>query len=61
MSEQQLKELLYNGLERKNKTINTIYNDSNLNVKQLKPMVENLGMNEEGFKTDVIANVTMVL
>ena len=61
MSEKQLKQLLYNVLERKNKTINTIYNDSNLNVKQLKPMVEDLGITEESFKTDVTAIVTMVL
>ena len=61
MSEQQLKQLLYNVLERKNKTINTIYNDSNLNVKQLKTTVEQLRMTEESFKTDITAIVTMVL
>ena len=44
MSEQQhLKQLLNNVLERKNKTINTIYNDSNHHyVKQLKTAVEQL-------------------
>ena len=41
MSEQQLKQLLYNVLERKNKTTNTIYNDSKY-VKQLKTMVGHL-------------------
>ena len=61
MSELQLKELLYNVLERKNKTMNTIYNDSNLNVKQLKSMVEDLEIAEESFKTDVTAIVTMGL
>ena len=35
--QQQLKELLYDVLERKNKTMNTIFNDSNQHyVKQLK-------------------------
>ena len=60
MSEQQLKQFLYNVLDRKNKTINTIYNDSKY-VKQLKTMVEHLGITEECFKTDVTSIVTMVL
>ena len=61
MSEQQyLKQLLNNVLERKNKTINTIYNDSNYHyVKQLKTTVEQLRITEESFKTDVTAIVTM--
>ena len=61
MSEQQqLKQLLYNVLERKNKTINTIYNDSNHHyVKQLKTVVEQLRISEESFETDVTAIVTM--
>ena len=62
MSEQQqLKKLLNNVLERKNKTINTIYNDLNLDVKILKPMVEALRITKESFETDVTAIVTMVL
>ena len=63
MSEQQhLKQLLNNVLERKNKTINTIYNDSNHHyVKQLKTAVEQLRISEESFETDVTAIVTMVL
>ena len=63
MSEQQqLKELLYNVLERKNKPFNTIYNDdSNLTIKQLKLMVEDLGINEESFEIAVTTIVTMVL
>ena len=56
-----LKQLLNNVLERKNKTMNTIYNDSNLNVKQLKTMVEDLEITEESFEKDVTAIVTMVL
>ena len=61
MSEQrQLKELLYDVLERKNKTINTIYNDSNQHyVKQLKTTIEQLRITEESFETDVTAIVTM--
>ena len=62
MSEQQqLKKLLNNVLERKNKTMNTIYNDLNLDVKILKPMVEDLRITKESFETDVTAIVTMVL
>ena len=62
MSEQQqLKKLLDNVLERKNKTMNTIYNDLNLDVKILKPMVEDLRITKESFETDVTAIVTMVL
>ena len=60
MSEQQLKQFLYNVLDRKNKTINTIYNDSKY-VKQLKTMVEHLGITEKCFKTDVTSIVTMTL
>ena len=55
-----LKQLLNNVLERKNKTINTIYNDSNHHyVKQLKTAVEQLRISEESFDTDVTAIVTM--
>ena len=63
MSEQQhLKQLLNNVLERKNKTINTIYNDSNQHyVKQLKTTIEQLRITEESFETDVVAIVTRVL
>ena len=61
MSKQDLKQLLNNVLERKNKTINTIYNDSNLNVKQLKTMVEDLEITEESFEKDVTAILTAVL
>ena len=62
MSEQQqLKKLLNDVLERKNKTINTIYNNLNLDVKILKPMVEDLRITKESFETDVTAIVTMVL
>ena len=57
--QQQLKQLLNTVLERKNKTMNTIYNDSNL--KQLKTMVEDLEITEESFEKDVTAIVTMVL
>ena len=56
-----MKELLNNVLERKNKTMNTIYKDLNLDVKRLKPMVEELRITEESFKTDVTAIATMVL
>ena len=61
MSEQrQLKELLYDVLERKNKTMNTIFNDSNQHyVKQLKTTIEQLRITEESFETDVTAIVTM--
>ena len=59
--QEQLKELLYNVLERKNKTINTIYNDSNLYVKRLKTTVEQLRITEESFETDITAIVKMVL
>lgn len=48
-----LKQLLNNVLEKKNKTMNTIYNDSNLNVKQLKTMVEELGITEESFEKNL--------
>ena len=61
MSKQQLKELLNNVLERKNKTMNTIYNDLNLDVKRLKPMVEDLRISEESFETCVTEIVTMTL
>ena len=61
MSKQQLKELLNNVLDKKNKTMNTIYNDFNLDVKRLKVMVEDLRITEESFKTDVTAIVTMTL
>ena len=62
MSDQQhLKKLLNTVLERKNKTMNTIYNDLNLDVKILKPMVEDLRITKESFETDVTAIVTMVL
>ena len=60
-AQEQLKELLYNVLERKHKTMNTIYNDSNLNVKRLKRLVEDLGIIEENFETTVTEIVTMVL
>ena len=59
--QEQLKELLYNVLERKHKTMNTIYNDSNLNVKRLKRLVEDLGIIEENFETTVTEIVTMTL
>ena len=46
MSEQQhLKQLLYNVLEKKNETINTVYNDSKYE-KQVKILVEHLGITE---------------
>ena len=63
MSEQrQLKELLYDVLERKNKTINTIFNDSNQHyVKQLKTTIEQLRITEENFEITVTAIVKMVL
>ena len=61
MSEQQLKELLNNVLDRKNKTMNTIYNDLNLDVKRLKVMVEDLRITEESFETDVTAIIKMTL
>ena len=62
MSEQQLKQLLYNVLERKNKTINTIYNDSNHHyVKQLRTTIEQLRISEESFETDITAIVIMTL
>ena len=60
--QEQLKELLYNVLERKNKTMNTIYNDnSNKIIKQLKPVVEDLEIIEENFKTTVTEIITMTL
>ena len=59
--QQQLKKLLNEVLKRKNKTINTIYNDLNLDVKRLKQMVEDLRITKESFETDVTAIVTMVL
>ena len=60
--QEQLKELLYNVLERKNKTMNTIYNDnSNQIVKRLKPVVEDLGIIEENFETTVTEIVKMTL
>jgi hypothetical protein len=63
MSEQrQLKELLYDVLERKNKTMNTIFNDSNQHyVKQLKTTIEQLRITEENFEITVTAIVKMVL
>ena len=55
LEQRQLKELLYDVLERKNKTMNTIFNDnSNQIVKQLKPVVEGLGITEENFEITVI-------
>ena len=45
---------------KQNKTMNTIYNDSNLDVRRLKVMVEELGVTEKSFKTDVTAIVTTV-
>ena len=60
MSEQQLKRFLNNVLERKNETINTIYNDSKYG-KQLKTVVEDLGITEESFKTDITVILTTVL
>ena len=63
MSEQQqqhLKQLLYSVLERKNKTINTIYNDSNqYYIKQLRTTIEQLRITEKSFETDVTAIVAM--
>ena len=60
--QEKLKELLYNVLERKNKTMNTIYNDnSNQIVKRLKPVVEDLGIIEENFETTVTEIITMTL
>ena len=60
--QEQLKELLYNVLERKNKTMNTIYNDnSNKIIKQLKPVVEDLEIIEENFETTVTEIITMTL
>ena len=60
--QEQLKELLYNILERKNKTMNTIYNDnSNKIIKQLKPVVEDLEIIEENFETTVTEIITMTL
>ena len=41
--------------------MNTIYNNSILNVKRLNPIFEDLGMTEESFKTDVTAIVPMTL
>ena len=46
MSEQQLKRFLNNVLEKKNETINTIYNYSEYK-KQLKIMVEDLMVTEK--------------
>ena len=58
--QEQLKELLYNVLEKKNKTMNTIYNDnSNKIIKQLKPVVKDLGIIEENFETTVTEIITM--
>ena len=52
--QEQLKQLLNNVLERKNKTMNTIYNDnSNKIIKQLKPVVKDLEIIEENFETTV--------
>ena len=60
--QEQLKELLYNVLEKKNKTMNTIYNDnSNKIIKQLKPVVKDLEIIEENFETTVTEIVTMTL
>ena len=62
MSKQQLKEFLNNVLERKHKTMNTIYDDnSNQIVKRLKRVVEDLGIIEENFETTVTEIVTMTL
>ena len=60
MSEQQLKGFINNVLERKNETINTIYNDSKYK-KQLRIKVEDLMLTEESFKTDVTMIITTVL
>ena len=60
--QEQLKELLYNVLERKNKTMNTIYNDnSNKIIKQLKLVIEDLEIIEENFETTVTEIITMTL
>ena len=60
--QEQLKELLYNILERKNKTMNMIYNNnSNKIIKQLKPVVEDLEIIEENFETTVTEIITMTL
>ena len=60
--QEQLKELLHDVLERKHKTMNTIYNDnSNQIVKRLKRVVEDLGIIEENFETTVTEIVTMTL
>ena len=60
--QEQLKQLLNNVLERKNKTMNTIYNDnSNKIIKQLKPVVEDLEIIEENFETTVTEIITMTL
>ena len=60
--QERLKELLYHVLERKNKTMNTIYNDnSNKIIKQLKPVVEDLEIIEENFETTVTEIITMTL
>ena len=60
--QEQLKELLYNVLEKKNKTMNTIYNDnSNKIIKQLKPVVKDLEIIEENFETTVTEIITMTL
>ena len=60
--QEQLKQLLNNVLERKNKTMNTIYNDnSNKIIKQLKPVVKDLEIIEENFETTVTEIITMTL
>ena len=56
-----LKDLLDDVLERKNKTMNTIHNDSNIDVERLKVMVEELGVTKESFKTSVTAIVKTCL
>ena len=60
MSEQQLKRFLNNVLEKKNETINTIYNYSEYK-RQLKITVEDLMITEKTFKTDIRMIVTTVL
>lgn len=60
MSKQQLKGFLNNVLERKNETINTIYNDSKYE-KQLKTMVEDLEITEQSFECILRRIATTVL
>ena len=55
-----MKLFLNNVLERKNETINTIYNDSKYK-KQLRITVEDLKITKESFKTDITVILTTVL